>query len=84
MQVSDLGITRYPSYRTSRHLCAFPSRQALLDYELALHQGAALDTALEVRARTTPLLSVYWSLLLPDALYRVTQPSLGPTHGKWP
>ncbi|KAK9794912.1 hypothetical protein WJX73_005165 [Symbiochloris irregularis] len=45
--VSDLGITKYPQYRTSRHLAAFPDRQALLDYELALQQGLALDSAFE-------------------------------------
>ena len=52
VQVSDLGITQYPKYSISRHMAAFPSRQALLDYELALRQGTALDTAFEASCKT--------------------------------
>ena len=50
MQVSDLGITQYASYRISRHMAVFPHREALLDYELALRRGTTLDAALEVTA----------------------------------
>lgn len=46
--VLDLGILLYPEYQVHCSRSAFASRQALLDYERALHHAAALDNALEV------------------------------------
>lgn len=47
--VIDLGILRYPEYTVQRTRPVFPSREALLEYEAALENAAALDSALEVR-----------------------------------
>ncbi|KAK9829081.1 hypothetical protein WJX72_003785 [[Myrmecia] bisecta] len=45
--VTDLGIMRYPSFRVHRTRPVFADRAALLEYEAALEDAAALDTALE-------------------------------------
>ena len=47
--VMDLGILQYPEYQVHRTRSVFPDRAALLAYEQALKQAAALDTELEVR-----------------------------------
>ena len=48
--VMDLGILQYPEYQVHRTRSVFPDRAALLAYERALQQAAALDTELEVRS----------------------------------
>lgn len=51
--VTDLGISRYPTYTIERTMHAFPDRDALLAYEQGLRDAAALDAALEVRGATS-------------------------------
>ena len=47
--MTDLGISRYPTYTIERTMHAFPDRAALLAYEQGLRDAGALDAALEVR-----------------------------------
>lgn len=53
--VSDVGVLKYPSYVVQRTRPVFPDRPALLDYEAALRQAAALDDALEACSLPPPL-----------------------------